>query len=121
MPEPSSKHDIMSYLGMVRTFSHWVPQLASNTQHLQSLTHKNIPFLWTQECKKEFETVKNILQNHLELSPYDDRLPLHMYVDAAKVGFGYILLQPQKTNLQGLFNMVAHISHLFKVDIVYTS
>ena len=96
MPEPSSKHDIMSYLGMVRTFSHWVPQLASNTQHLQSLTHKNIPFLWTQECKKEFETVKNILQNHLELSPYDDRLPLHMYVDAAKVGFGYILLQPQK-------------------------
>lgn len=52
---------------------------------------KRNKFLWTPECEKAFQKIKNKLASATDLKHYDPQLPLILTCDAFDTGLGAVL------------------------------
>ena len=94
MPTPTSKHELLSFLGLCNYLSVYVPNLSSILKPLRELTKKNITFTWNSQYDKIYQQAKNyILDNAITLCYYDPNLPLSLETDASQSGIGAVLLQ----------------------------
>ena len=94
MPTPTSKHELLSFLGLCNYLSVYVPNLSSILKPLRELTKKNIAFTWNSQYDKIHQQAKNyILDNAITLCYYDPNLPLSLETDASQSGISAILLQ----------------------------
>ena len=90
---PESKHELLSYLAMVRAKQDFLPNIADMTAALRKLTKKGIRFVWTDEHEQEFQNVRAAFNDEIILRYFDPLLPTHIFVDASIHGFGAILCQ----------------------------
>ena len=61
---------------------------------MKALLRKNTAFLWSPECKAEFEQMKSVLSDKRYNKRFDPDLDTELLVDTSKVsGCGYILIQ----------------------------
>lgn len=67
---------------------------------LPNLLRKGQPtkIVWTSECQKSFEILKDALCSQPILTIFDPNLPIYIYTDASLLGVGGVMKQPQKTN-----------------------
>ena len=94
MPSPTSKHEILSSLGLCTYLSTYMPNLSSILQPLCELTKKNSAFTWDDQYEKLYKMAKNhILEEANTLCYYDPKLPLSLEMDASQSGLGAVLLQ----------------------------
>ena len=94
MPTPTSKHKILSFLGLCNYLSVYVPNPSSILKPLRELTKKNSKFVWNTQYDKIYQRAKNyILDNTNTLCYYDPDLPLSLEMDASQSGIGAVLLQ----------------------------
>ena len=62
---------------------------------MRTLTNANIHFRWTEECQKEFISMKKIVGSVKFLARFEIRRPLKLFSDASKEGgLGFVLCQP---------------------------
>jgi hypothetical protein len=61
MKPPTNVKQLKSFLGRLSYIRRFIPGLASLTSSFSHLLKKNMPFVWSQECQKAFETLKQIM------------------------------------------------------------
>ena len=99
-PPPTTKKQVMSYLGMVGFYRKFCPNLSTIAAPLTNLLQKKVKFNWTKDCQEAFEKLKGLLISAPVLSTPDYSSPFIIHVDASDVGAGAVLLQK--------FNEVLH-------------
>ena len=57
-PEPCKVKDIQSFLGFTNFYHHFIYEYSRIVIPLTHLTHKNVPWNFTDECHSTFNTLK---------------------------------------------------------------
>ena len=65
LPPPNSIRAIRSFLGHVGFYRRFIKDFSKISKPLSNLLIKDVPFVFSDECKQAFETLKNALVNAL--------------------------------------------------------
>ena len=93
LPVPTCKKDVQSFLGLVRTFSQWTPDVTFITPFLRRLCNKHQKFEWNHEEQEEFDAIKMAVSNINNVHAFEFGLETVLYCDASLRGLGYVLVQ----------------------------
>ena len=93
--EPTSVSEVRSWLGLVQYNARFIPDLATISEPLRKLTHKNAIFKWGQAEQDSFDQLKKCLANAKTLGYYDKNAETQVIADASPVGLGAVLTQKQ--------------------------
>ena len=104
---PASVGDIRRFLGMINQLSKFSLNLADHTQPLRELLVKDRAWVWGDQQKQAFATVKDTLVASPVLALFDPNLETVLSADASSYGLGAVLLQRQ---VSGELQPVAYIS-----------
>jgi len=95
-PEPKNVKEIQSFLGLTNYFRKFIRDYALKSKSLQDLVKKNVEFVFSDQCKKSFEILKQELSSPPVLHIYNPKAETELHTDASSLGFGAILLQKQE-------------------------
>ena len=109
-PSPTSKKDLMRFLGMVGFYRGFCPSFSSVVAPLTDLLKSSVKFDWTPVCQAAFEKVKALLTSSPVLAAPQLNRPFKLHVDASQVGAGAVLLQEDE---QGIDRPVSFFSRKF--------
>eukprot|EP01129_Flabellula_baltica_P006938 TRINITY_DN2653_c0_g1_i5.p1 TRINITY_DN2653_c0_g1~~TRINITY_DN2653_c0_g1_i5.p1 ORF type:complete len:1752 (+),score=245.22 TRINITY_DN2653_c0_g1_i5:186-5441(+) len=91
-PQPSNTSQIASFLGMANYYRHFIDGYAKKTLHLTEAS--NSPkFSWTDDCSREFLSIKEILSNEPVLTLPDLSKMFYLATDWSKHAIGAVLFQ----------------------------
>jgi len=93
MPYATSAKSVRRYLGLTNYFRGHIRSYSSRSFHLRKLLCKNVPFNFTEECKKEWDDLKAALASPEILQPINPNEDFYLETDASSLGFGYIFFQ----------------------------
>ena len=93
MPKPSDQQAVQRYLGMLNILARFCPRLSDVVKPLRDLTHKDVPFKWTDAHDKAFADSKNLIVHAPVLRYFNPQWPVTLQVDASAAGVGGALLQ----------------------------
>ena len=92
-PKPSCVKDVRSFLGLCNYYRRFVHGFAKIASPLNHLTRKQVDFVWSPECEKAFQELKERLCSPPVLAYPDFSQPFHLYTDASQHALGYVLGQ----------------------------
>ena len=92
-PQPKTVHDVRSFLGLCSYYRRFIPQFAMVAKPLHKLTERNQKFVWTDECSKAFDTLKNRMVTSPILAYPDFSKPFILDTDASDQAIGAVLSQ----------------------------
>lgn len=95
-PRQLTPSGIRSFFGLVGYYRWFVKQFSSISSPLTMLTQKKVKFMYTNECKKSFQTLKYQLTLALILTLLEGIEGLVVYCETSWVGLGYFLMQHRK-------------------------
>ena len=58
---------------------------------ITALTSKDVPFAWTPECQRAFETMKGLIAEDVLLRYPDPNSPSDVYTDASDLPLGAVI------------------------------
>ena len=96
-PSPTNASEIRSFLGLANYYKRFVKNFSQIALPLTTLTQKDVPFNWDEQCDKSFRDIKD----HLTKAPtlaYPSREPSDTFIldtDASNFGIGAVLSQLQ--------------------------
>ena len=70
-PNPENIQQLRSFLGLVHYYGKFIPNLATITEPLNQLLHKDTPWAWSKTCDTAFVKLKDILSSSPVLVHYD--------------------------------------------------
>ena len=109
-PVPENKKNVRQFLGKINFYNEYVPKISQILEPLHNLLRKGQEFIWSEECQKVFEYMKNFLCTQPVLAIFDLDLPIHIYTDASLKGIGAELKQPQLNENPKIEKPVAYFS-----------
>ena len=109
-PVPENKKNVRQFLGKINFYNEYVPKISQILEPLHNLLRKGQEFIWSEECQKVFEYMKNFLCTQPVLAIFDPDLPIHIYTDASLKGIGAELKQPQLNENPKIEKPVAYFS-----------
>ena len=92
-PRPTSKKELMRFLGMAGYYRKFCPNFSTITSSLTNLLRKDVKFSWAESCQLAFDKVKAISTSYPVLTAPDFSKDFKLAVDASDVGVGAVLLQ----------------------------
>jgi hypothetical protein len=93
---PKTARDIRAFVDLAGYYRLHVPNFARLAKPLTTLTEKDVPFVWTQECQQAFDELKRILSTEPLLVYPDFSEPFVVACDASTKATGAVL--PQRRN-----------------------
>ena len=101
-PVPTNLAQLRSFLGLVKYYSKFLPQLATILAPLYSLLQRNNKWHWGDKQQSAFNTAKDQLSSAKLLVHYDPDRELLLSCDASPYGIGAVLSQiiPDKKRSQ---------------------
>jgi len=90
---PKNKKQLQSFLGSINVYNRFIHNYSRIRNPLNKLLKKNSQYLWTDECQKAFQTLKDVLISHPILKLYNHNYKCHLFVDASQLGLGAVLKQ----------------------------
>ena len=87
-PEPKSVTELKVYLGLLRYYGRYMPNLAHMIAPLYHLLCASTPWQWTSQEQNTFEASKELLAAPRVLAYYDPQLPLVLACDAPPYWLG---------------------------------
>ena len=80
---------------MLASLQQWNPSVPLNCQLLWAATGaRGKKFEWTEDMKKEYNNIKQIMKKQLKLFPYDPKKKLRLVIDGAcTAGTEFLLIQ----------------------------
>ena len=94
-PASTSVSQVRQFLGMTSYYRRFIDGFATIASPLHSLTKKNSTFVWSDECQKAFDSLKEKLTCAPVLVYPDFGKPFLLETDASIKGLGAILSQKQ--------------------------
>lgn len=91
--EPKTMEEVRSFLGLVNYIAKFLPDLATTTAPLRSLTKNDASFEWGSDQVIAFNELKNHMSNNLILGYYSKTDKTQVIADASPVGLGAVLVQ----------------------------
>ena len=107
---PTCRRALQRFLGMVGYYRRFVACYSTLLAPLTDLLQKGRPWLWTEECEKYFQGIKDFLCSLPVLRVPDFTKPFALAVDASKEGVGAVLMQPDR---DGVHHLVCYYSKKF--------
>ncbi len=98
--------DIESFLGTLNFWRKFVRGFSDIARPLNKLRQKDVPFVWTDECQKSFDALKQSITSAPVLHTPQPDLPYLLETDASGFAIGAILSQPH----EGQFHPVGFFS-----------
>ena len=92
---PSSVTQVRSFLGL-GYYRRFIKRFSKIAAPLNKLLEKNKPFVWTAECMKAYQELKELLLKGPVVAYPDFSIPFRLYTDAWNIGLGAILAQKQE-------------------------
>ena len=90
-PKPENVTQLRSFLGLIKYYSHFIPNLANLLHPLYQLLKQNAKFIWTESSQKAFQNVKEIITSDIVLTHYDQDLPVKLVCDSSSYGLGAMI------------------------------
>ena len=94
-PTPTEVKALRSFLGLASYYRRFVPKFATVARPLHGLTKKNIVFVWSGNCERAFQRLKELLTTTPILKYPDFSRPFILETDASGCGLGAVLAQEQ--------------------------
>ncbi|UYV63748.1 hypothetical protein LAZ67_2005487, partial [Cordylochernes scorpioides] len=117
-PVPKSVCDIQSYLGLCSYYRRFIKNFSKIAAPLQILLKKDQKFIWTQEQKDSFESLKKTLMQKPVLGHFKESAITKLHTDASSYGLGAVLVQIQENQE----NLIAYASRtLSKAEKNYST
>ncbi|UYV83768.1 hypothetical protein LAZ67_X000075 [Cordylochernes scorpioides] len=92
-PRPKKIKEVHSFLGMCSYYRKFIKGFSKIADPLTSLIKKNVPFTWTENQEKAFQTLKVALINPPILGHFDPNAITYIHTDASNIGLGATLVQ----------------------------
>jgi len=94
-PQPTTKKEVRSFLGLVGFYRDYIPNFAAVAAPLTDLTKNRQPnkVLWTEAQQKAYDTLKQILMSEPVLHLPDLSKTFYLRTDASDTGIGAVLMQ----------------------------
>ena len=93
MQPPKNVSEIKSLLGMTQYVSRFIPNYASITAPLRTLTHQNVTWKWQTEQENALKNLQHKLTSDRVMAYFDQSKPTTVIVDASPSGLGALLTQ----------------------------
>jgi hypothetical protein len=91
MPYPRDVKGIHSILGHAGFYRRFIKDFSKISKPLTNLLQKDVPFVFDDDCKEAFETLKKALTTAPIVQPPDWNLPFEIMCDASDFAVGAIL------------------------------
>ena len=95
-PRPTCLREVQQFLGLTNFYFKYIMGYANLTQPLTDLGKKNAAFIWAEECKLAFKSLKHALNSAPVLALPDPSIPFELVCDASGFGIGAVLMQNQR-------------------------
>ena len=92
-PIPKTVTEIRQFLGLASYYRRYIQQFADITTPLHYLTEKTATFVWTEECQKGFQRLKDLLSQAPVLCYPSLTKDFELQTDAIAIGLGAVLEQ----------------------------
>lgn len=92
-PTPTNLKEIQSFLGFANYYRRFIKHFAKLASPMNDLLKKDIPFMWSDQCKEAFELLKSKLTSHPILIHPDFEKEFLLTVDASGKAIGAVLSQ----------------------------
>ena len=89
---PASRSEVRRYLGLCGFMRHFVPNFSTRAAPLTALTSESQPFVWTDECERSFEDLRDAITSYPVVRA-DVNQPFVLTTDACGLGWGCTLSQ----------------------------
>eukprot|EP00889_Picochlorum_renovo_P006541 jgi/Picre1/33571/NNA_008892.t1 len=99
-PVPHNIPTLRSFLGLANYYRRFIRDYSAQVCHLSELLKDDVPFVWTDECDREFQNIKLKLTSAPTLRIADPNLPYVVHTDASDVALGAVLMQDFGKGLQ---------------------
>jgi hypothetical protein len=93
MPCPRDVKGICSILGHAGFYRRFIKDFSKISKPLTNLLQKDVPFVFDDDCKEAFETLKKALTTAPIVQPPDWNLPFEIMCDASDFAVGAVLGQ----------------------------
>ncbi|KAK1631029.1 hypothetical protein QYE76_005344 [Lolium multiflorum] len=93
MPYPRDVKGIRSILGHAGFYRRFIKDFSKISKPLTNLLQKDVPFVFDDDCKEAFETLKKALTTAPVVEPPDWNLPFEIMCDASDFVVGAVLGQ----------------------------
>jgi len=99
-PEPKSKKELQSFLGLVNFYRKFVVSFSEYTQQLSHLTKKNAVWSWGEKERVVFNQIKDLFINTVVLKHPDFSKPFYIGTDGSILAIGGCLYQENEEGEQ---------------------
>ena len=93
---PTSVTQVRSFLDLVGYNRWFIKGFSKIAAPLNKLLEKNKPFVWTEECTKAYQELKDLLLKEPVVAYPDFSVPFRLYTDTSNIGLGAILAHKQE-------------------------
>ena len=93
MPEPSSKKEVQSFIGMINYLSKFSARLSKLSEPIRELSKESVPFSLGPEPREAIDMIKKELVKVPILAYYDPHKEMVLQADTSIKGLGTCLLQ----------------------------
>ena len=85
---PTSVTQVRSFLGLLGYYRQFIKGFSKIAGPLNKLLEKNKPFVWTVECTKVYQELKDLLLMEPVVAYSDFSVSFRLYTDASNIGLG---------------------------------
>lgn len=96
MPTPTSKKEVLCFLGMITYLSRYIKNLSYEAKNLRQLTYKDAIWKWSDAEEAEFQKLKDIISDLKSLKYFEMNKPITMECDASSEGLGVVIYQEKQ-------------------------
>ena len=97
MPVPQTEKHVRGFLGRLNYISRFISHMTTTCRPVFKLLRKDQGVVWTEDCQKAFDRIKNYLLEPPILIPPVEGKPLIMYLIVLEDSMGYVLGQQDET------------------------
>jgi hypothetical protein len=97
MPAPQTEKQVRGFLGRLNYISRFISHMTATCGPIFKLLRKNQEIVWTEDCQRAFDSIKNYLIEPPILIPPVEGRPLIMYLTVLEDSMGCVLGQQDET------------------------
>ena len=97
MPAPHTEKQVRGFLGRLNYISKFISQMTATCGPIFKLLRKNQEVVWTEDCQRAFDSIKEYLSEPPILIPPIEGRPLIMYLTVLEDSMGCVLGQQDET------------------------
>jgi hypothetical protein len=97
MPAPETEKQVRGFLGRLNYISRFISHMTATCGPIFKLLCKDQRVIWTEDCQKAFDSIKEyLLKPPILIPPVEDR-PLIIYLTVLEYSMGCVLGQQDET------------------------